>query len=95
VLALSGICPLGDAACESSRLWLLDDENVANGGIVIASGPSRSFEKPRSLTEAISAIKVYLEDCVADPAEEGIGGHIHIAKFTPEGFGWIQPPQST
>jgi hypothetical protein len=70
------------------------DENAANGEIAIVSGPSRGFEKPRSLSEAKSAIKAYLEDCVADPTEEEIGGHIHIAEFTLEGFSWIQPPKS-
>jgi hypothetical protein len=79
---------------KNGRTWdCCIDENVANGEIVIACGPNRSFEKPRSLSEAVSAIQVYLEDCVADPTEEGIGGHIHIAKFTPDGFSWIQPPK--
>lgn len=80
------------AAFKNGRTWDCNvNEGVANGEIDIISGPGAEFETPKSLSEAAGAIKAYLEDSVAHPTEE-IGGHFHIAKFTPEGFSWIQPP---
>lgn len=37
-------------------------------------------------------IEAYLQECVANPTLE-IGGHVHIGRFTSEGFDWILPPQ--
>ncbi|HEY0703383.1 MAG TPA: hypothetical protein VGD60_11495 [Candidatus Acidoferrales bacterium] len=69
-------------------------EDSPNGEIDVVSPhpfvPS-VFEKPTSLIEATDVIKSYLDDCVAQPTAE-IGGHVHIARFTHLGFGWIRPP---
>jgi hypothetical protein len=67
------------------------EENFANGEIGIVSGPDAEFEKPASLDDAKKMIEAYLEDCVANPTEV-IGGHVHIGKFTTQGFTWIRPP---
>lgn len=53
-----------------------------------------------SFGDAVACAKGYIEACsdpVAleiDPKQcQGIGGHIHIAAVTPEGFQWIEPPK--
>jgi hypothetical protein len=68
------------------------EEGSANGEIVILSGPSSDFANSTSLCEAENTIRDYLESCVAHPTDE-IGGHVHIGKFTPDGFSWIQSPK--
>ncbi len=81
------------SAFKNGRTWDCHvDEGVPNGEIDILSGPDSDFEKPGSLNEAKNLIETYLKDCVTHPTEE-IGGHVHIGKFTPEGFSWIQPPK--
>jgi hypothetical protein len=81
------------SAFKNGRTWdCYVDEGVPNGEIDILSGPATDFERPRSLNEAKNLIETYLKNCVAHPTEE-IGGHVHIGKFTPDGFSWIQPPK--
>lgn len=55
--------------------------------------------KPVSLQEAAEIIRNYIAACATDKARtidsrcRSIGGHTSIAKITPEGFEWIEPPQ--
>jgi hypothetical protein len=80
---------------KNGRTWdCRVDEGAPHGEITIVSGPPDAkleTEKPQSLIEATNLIKTYLDDCVAHPTDK-IGGHVHIAKFTPGGFEWIVPP---
>jgi len=77
---------------KNGRTWdCCVGEGEANGEIDILSGPSKEFKHPNSMRDAENEIKSYLDDCVSHPTEE-IGGHVHIAKFTHEGFSWIQTP---
>lgn len=68
------------------------EENGADGTVGILSGPDHDFENPKTLDEGEKSISDYLDDCVAHPTEL-IGGHVHIGKFTPNGFSWIRPPK--
>jgi hypothetical protein len=78
---------------KNGRTWdCRVDEGVPHGEITIVAGPEHDFRKPGTLDEATNSIKAYLENCVAHPTNE-IGGHVHIGKFTPDGFSWIQPPK--
>jgi hypothetical protein len=80
---------------KNGRTWecFSDGEGEPNGEIVIMSGPDTDFHKPASLHEAQGLIKDYLDDCVAHPPTDLIGGHVHLGRFTHEGFRWIQPPK--
>ena len=79
---------------KNGRTWDCGEveEGDPNGEIDIVSGPDKSFENPRSLDEAENMIATYLDDCVSHPTEQ-IGGHVHIARFTPEGFSWARSPK--
>jgi hypothetical protein len=78
---------------KNGRTWdCRVEEYVPSGEVNLVSGPGGVFDTPRSLNEAKNLITLYLEDCVAHPTDE-IGGHIHIAQFTSDGFSWIRPPK--
>lgn len=79
---------------KNGRTWdcQVEEEGEANGEIDIISGPGAVFEKPRSLNQAKNMIKAHLDDCVAHPTNL-VGGHVHIGKFTSDGFAWIHPPK--
>jgi hypothetical protein len=78
---------------KNGRTWDCSvEEGTVNGDVDIVSGPDGKFDKPASLDEAAGAIKAYLKDCVANPTDE-IGGHVHIARLTLDGFSWVQPPK--
>jgi hypothetical protein len=81
------------SAFKNGHTWdCIVDDGEANGNIDLVSGPGREFDKPQTLTDAENAISDYLDYCVSHPTEE-IGGRVHIAKLTPEGFSWIRPPK--
>ena len=55
---------------------------------------------PRTFPEAAEYVKGYVAACSSDLARELdyehwklTGGHIHIAKVTPNAFDWIEPPK--
>lgn len=52
----------------------------------------------RTATEFAEAVIASQSDDIAhqvDPDSTRIGGHMHIAAVTPDGFGWIVPPKET
>jgi hypothetical protein len=83
---------------KNGRTW---DSCIIDGGtpsgeiIVVSSGVEPAdFDKPRSLNQAKSMIEHYIQDCIADPRNEEIGGDVHIGKLTSEGFDWMVPPKA-
>lgn len=82
---------------KNGRTW---DSCVIEGGtpsgeIAIVSGGVglAEFDKPTSLNQATGMIEHYIQDCIADPRNEEIGGDIHIGKLTSGGFDWMVPPK--
>jgi len=52
---------------------------------------------PASIETAAALVRDYVQLCIDNPTHdeecEKIGGHIHIAAVTPEGFQWLIPPE--
>jgi hypothetical protein len=76
------------------------------GGLISCGDPRFAqfcarFDPSQSMEDATGYVNGYIEACCSragfsvDPECEGLGGHIHVAKVTPEhGFDWVVPPLS-
>ncbi|MGO4213418.1 hypothetical protein AB4043_21685, partial [Terriglobus sp. YAF25] len=69
---------------------------VVSGSMRIAEGMNAD-ESTKSLPEAEKLLLSYAQQCIDGRGRfidcEGFGGHIHLARVTPQGCHWVRPPK--
>lgn len=72
--------------------------NVFAGSPTVATDMRRSglLSQPSDLSEAAEMVRRYAQTCVDNsrviPDCNNLGGHVHVATVTPEGFSWVIAP---
>jgi hypothetical protein len=73
------------------------DFQVFSGSNMIFNRFRPRLRRPDTLEEAIALVRDYIQSCIDnrghDKECEDIGGHIHIAALTPDGFRWVIAPR--
>jgi hypothetical protein len=60
----------------------------------VAGGPTKTtFEQGQAFVEAYVRLCCEPEAKAIDPGCKIVGGHVHLAQITPDGFQWIIPPK--